>query len=46
MLCGCSGGWRDVHVESEGLGASVVVAGITFQRERDGGQEMIAAVPF
>lgn len=35
---GCSGCWSYVHVEGEGFGVGVVVLGIAFQGERDGGQ--------
>src|SRR5580692_11681689 len=40
-----SGCWRYVHVEGEGLGVGVVVAGVAFQGERDGGHAVALGVP-
>jgi len=39
-----SGCWRYVHVEGEGLGVGVVVAGVAFQGERDSGHAVALRV--
>jgi hypothetical protein len=39
-----SGCWRYVHVEGEGPGVGVVVAGVAFQGERDGGHAVALGV--
>src|SRR5580698_7908625 len=40
-----SGCRRYVHVEGEGLGVGVVVAGVAFHGERDGGHAVALGVP-
>jgi hypothetical protein len=36
--------WRHVHVEGEGFGVGVVVPGIAFQSEGDGGQAVALGI--